>query len=198
MEKATLDLVPPKVRSDYGEFRYVTDTATCHVVKDEEHVIRILDRRKKYTKENFAHAATLFVQELLRLQYLCPGSVLINTLEINENVDQIACATLSSVPLSSQLEEKGTINLKDPETISKLLSDVIGDIEFLLKDLKVKNIASIINLEDICYLREKGKFFLGNWAKIYESSGDSTITSISFSQQPPNKKITSQDLAEEI
>jgi ribonuclease HI len=54
--------------------------------------------------------------------------------------------------------------------IKKLLNNVISDVEFLWRDLKMKNIASIMEPENIYYLKEKEAFFLGNWDKITQEN----------------------------
>ncbi len=69
----------------------------------------ILDPTKDLVKNNFNSAATLFIQELFQLHTRCPGSVLINTLEISETRKQIACAIRQYSLLTSQLQE-----FKDP------------------------------------------------------------------------------------
>lgn len=200
-------VVPPKMKLAYENFRYLADTSSFHVAEattcgsHQKHVIRLFDRTKGYANKNFAQAASLFVQELLRLQYRCPGSVLINTFEISENADQIACATLPYIPLNRQLDEsKGALNIAEPKVIEKILNDILCDVEFLTKEFQLSNIESIITPENICYLNAKGDFFLTNWAKICdknEAENVSTKPSLSY-EEMEKKKLTSQDLAAEI
>src|SRR5690606_26368843 len=103
-------------------FKFVAETSTYRVfnararASREWHTVRVLDCTKYYAKANDDHAATLFVQELLWLQQRYPGSVFTNTFEISGNGDQMACATLSYLPLSCQLSgTEEVINPKDPK-----------------------------------------------------------------------------------
>ena len=125
---------------------------------------------QKNTSTNYNHAATLFVQVLLRLQQRCPGSVLIDSFEISEGGQQIACATLPYFPVDCKLDGiPETINLKDERVIEKLLSDAISDVEFLRKNFSLIKIVETLGSTNISLMREKGCFFLENWAKMYET-----------------------------
>jgi hypothetical protein len=101
--------------------------------------------------------------------------------------------------VAPQLEEiEESMDLKNPKVIQNLLNDVISDVEFFWRDLKMKNIASIMEPENIYYLKEKGTFFLGNWDKITEENParpqDLTSTIIGFVRS----ELRSQDIAAEI
>src|SRR5690349_10868539 len=104
-------VVPPKLKFLYENFELTAETSTYRVFEakartsQEKHTIRILDCTKELVKSNFNQTATLFVQELLWLQYRNPGSALINTFEISDDGTQIACATRSCVPLQCQFSE---------------------------------------------------------------------------------------------
>jgi len=166
-------------------------------------MIRILDNTKEFVNKNYDNVATLFIQELLRLQYIQPDSILINTFEISENGKQIAYATLPYLPLSFPLDDnQQVINPKDPKVIDKLLKDVLSDIEFLWKDLQMRKIMDILGPENICFMKEKDAHYLGNWAKIleYSASGTENLanTTTNLNQDLPEKQLTSQDLAAEI
>ena len=169
--------IPLQTKLVYEDFKLVAKTSTYRIfnararASGEWHTVRVLDCTTEYAKANGDHAAALFVQELLWLQQRYPGSVFTNTFEISENGNQIACATLSSLPLSSQLSgAEDVINLKDSNVVEKLLSDVLSDMEFLWEDLHLRKILDALGPENISFVKETGRFFLGNWAKIYENS----------------------------
>jgi hypothetical protein len=198
--------IPPKFDVIYKDFKPIMEIASYQVFEaltrqnpEQKHSIRILDPTKDLVKTNFDSAATLFIQELFHLHSRCPGSVLINTLEISEDRKQIACAVRQYGLVAPQLEEiEESMDLKNPKVIQNLLNDVISDVEFLWRDLKMKNIASIMEPENIYYLKEKGTFFLGNWDKITEENParpqDLTSTIIGFVRS----ELRSQDIAAEI
>ena len=209
IEKEIEKLILPKTKLLYEDFKLVAETSTYKVfnararASREYHSIRVLDCTKDDTKANGAHAATLFIQELLWLQHRDPGSVFTNTFEISENGSQFACATLSYLPLSRQLDGTAEIiNPKDFNTIEKLLSDVLSDVEFLWKDLQLRKILDTLGPENIYFIKEKERFFLGNWGKIYEkpqpTASNLSATSTYASETTKNKKVSAQDLAEEI
>lgn len=199
--------VPPKTAFAYQNFKPISETASYRIFNaetkktHEKHLIKILDPTKDLVAYSFDLAATLFIQELFHLQNRCPGSVLFNTLEINLNRKQVACAIrphdLSNLQLD-KIQER--IDLKNPEVIEKLLNGVLLDIEFLWKGLQMKNIASILEPENIYYLKETEDFFLGNWGKIIEKGtldqpeDDLTATTVISGES----ELKSQDLAREI
>src|SRR5690349_10298462 len=119
--------VPPKIKFAYENFKPIEETASFRVFEakhrssKEKHTIRILDSTKEFVKNHSDHAATLFIQELLRLQYLCPGSVLINTFEVSEDGKNIACA-LPYATLNLKFEgTEEVIDPRDSKIIEKLL-----------------------------------------------------------------------------
>ena len=166
---------------------------------NEKHNIRVLYRSKEFISKEYDLAATLFVKELLYLQSRYPGSVFTNTFEISDNGQQIGCATLPYVSLSCQLEGESleVLNPKDSQMIQKLISDVIYDIEFLWKNMELRQIMGVLGPENLCFMKEKEAFFLGDWSKLFEAGAD-----VSMSVAPPTtsmqgKKLTSQELVEE-
>ena len=54
--------------------------------------------------------------------------------------------------------------------IEKLLRDVLSDVQFLWKDFQLRKIVDALGPENISFIKETGRFFLGNWAKIYEKA----------------------------
>ena len=201
--------IPPKTKFLYEDFKSVAETSTYRVynararASREWHTIRVFDCTKEYVKANGDNAAALFVQELLWLQRRYPGSVFTNTFEICENGKQMSCATLSYLPLGCQLDEsEEIINPKDAKVIEKMLSDVLSDVEFLWKDLQLRKILDTMGPENISFIKEKGRFFLSNWAKILERAplrdNDLTETVTVLPEESKKKKLSFQDLAAEI
>ena len=135
----------------------------------EKYMIRILDSTKDLGANHYDTTATLFNQVLLRLQCLHPGSVLTLTFGIHNSIKKIACATLPFVPFSSQIDgNEEVINLNDPILIEKLINQVLSDAKYLQRTLQRKNVIDILSPENICYMKDKGAFFLTNWMKIYD------------------------------
>ena len=187
----------PKTKLLYEDFKLVAETSTYRVfnararASGEWHSIRVLDCSKDDMKAKFDHATTLFVQELLWLQQRYPGSVFTNTFEISENGLYIACATLSYLPLSCQLNgTEKVINLRDFKVIKKLMNDVLSDVKFLWKELHLRRILDALGPENISFIKEKGRFFLGNWAKIYETY-DFRLKSAQAEDFPDSDKLRS-------
>jgi len=82
-----------------------------------------------------------------------------------------------------------------------LLNDVLSDIEFLWGDLKMRKIMDTLEPENICFMKEKNAYFLGNWAKIFEKStlGNEVLaTTTILSKDQSQNQMTSQKLADEI
>lgn len=102
--------VPPKIKFTYECLELVAETVSYKVFEgksrysNEKHRIRILDNTKDFVKEDDGKVATLFIQELFRLQFRHPGSILINSFEMSdegENGKHLACAILPHISLSS-------------------------------------------------------------------------------------------------
>ena len=197
-------IVPPIIKLTYQNFKLIAETSSYRVfeaedrVSHEKHAVRILDRTKEFVKKHFDHALTLFIQELLRLQYLHPGSVLLKTLEISSDGKQVACATLLYTPLSAIIDVNiQTMDAIGQRNIKKLLSDILSDVEFLWKDFQARKILSVLGPENVCVMKGQGGFFLTDWAKLFENGNDNLATSTLVAgaiQNPPN----SQELDSEL
>ena len=206
-EQKTAHSVPPKTNFLYEDFRLHEETVSYRVFEaktrdslQEKHLIRILDPTKDLVDKDFDSAATLFIQELFHLENRCPGTVLIGTLEICKDRKQVACALRQYGLKSVQLDQiQESIDRKNPKVIKKLISDVLSDVEFLRSQLLMKNIAIIIEPENIFYRKERGDFSLIHWEKIFQQSGvkpanlTNTTTILSV-----GSKLNSQVLAAEI
>lgn len=200
----------PRLKLAYTNFGYVSTGTSYKLFKaqpydsEEFHMIRVFDTSIKFAQENFNLAATLFIQELLHLCSLQPESVFINTFEICEEGHKMAYATRSCVSLSSQLADetgKTSIDPKSPEFIQHFLRDVLRDIEFLWKSLHLRKIAETVEPDDVYFMKETNTYFLGNWAKILESSksidkGNMTTTTTVYTTS--TNSVTPQEMSEEI
>ena len=175
---------PVKLQATYTNFKLFKETSSYNVFEanaydsGEKHLIRILDRSKEFVNNAYSRTATLFVQELLHLQYRCPGSVLTHTFEISDDGQQISCATLPYLPIDSLSErnEEG-FDPKDPQLVSKLIADVLSDVEFLSQKLQMKQVIDRLGSENLCFMKNKeGAFFLGNWSKYFETEPNASST----------------------
>ena len=202
---------PPKMDLLYKDLTLHEETASYRVYEaeannssQEKHLIRILDPSKDLVDKDFDSAATLFIQELFHLENRCPGTVLIGTLEICRDRKQIACALRKHSLMNLQL---GSIDLRNPNVIKELISDVLSDVKFLRSELLMENIASIVEPENMFHLKipkedkeetkeeteERDYFYLTHWEKILQQGVGDTTT-----RRTAGSKLTSQDLAAEI
>lgn len=197
--------IPNKLKIKYECIRSITgtDTYTAFEAKTRnskaKHTIRVLDRKREFAKSNFENSATLFNQELLRLQCLHPGAVLVNSLVVSEKSSQISCATLPYLPLSTQTEDNlSVIEPKDPKTIKKLISDIILEIEFLWKNLPRRRVVGMIDAKNICFMKDKNVFFVSDWVKIFERGVSDTENKGVEAIEASPRKLKNQDIAAEI
>ena len=107
---------------------------------DMVHTIRVLDPTTEFVSANYDLAATLFIQELLRLQSMHPGVVLINSFEMSSNDRLMAYASLPYYPLNLEpdLNQQNLIP-KDPNTMVNLIKGVVSDVEFLWRDIQFRD-----------------------------------------------------------
>lgn len=197
--------IPNKLKIKYECIRSITGTDTYTAIEAKtrnskaKHTIRVLDRKREFAKSNFENSATLFNQELLRLQCLHPGAVLVNSLVVSEKSSQISCATLPYLPLSTQTEDNlSVIEPKDPKTIEKFISDVILEIEFLWKNLPRRRVVGIIDAKNICFMKDKNVFFVSDWVKIFERGVSDTENKGVEAIEASPRKLKNQDIAAEI
>ena len=201
--------IPPKLRLDYFDFKLIQQTTSYGLFEakcrnsDALHMIRVLDPTVEFVSNNYDFAATLFIQELLRLHSLIPDAVFINTFEISSNGKSMAYASRPYYSLKFESDQCDQLRecSKNPNIIENLIRDVICDIEFLRKDLQLTNIMDSLGLESIYFMQDKKTFFVGNWTKLYEAEMDNSalnsnyLTSMSMISDP---KITSQVLSREL
>lgn len=151
----------PKIKSLYRDVKHVFQAEYYQIYEAVAvstnllHSIRILDTDSELYKQNPSLAATLFIQELLRLISIHPDSVVIEHFEINDK--NIAYVTQNSIPLSKKHEFMG-IN------IEKMIRGVAADASFLLNNLKLAESISI-ELDNIYSIKSSQEYFLGDWAR---------------------------------
>jgi len=200
LDKST---ITPKIDFYYTDLQFVSQAATYKVYiaklrnSQQFHTIRAFDTASEFVRGNFSLAATLFIQELLRLYSLHPELVFIHTFEISDEM-KMAYATLTYSSLEDETNKK-SIDPKDPKFLQKLIKDVTLDVEFMWKILKWRKILDTLGPEDIYFTKEKDAYFVGNWTKVIEKStsaqdDQSVVTYPSATIQ----SITSQDIPEEI
>ena len=190
--------VPPKTAFMYRDLKSRAETSSYRIFEaetrislQEKHLIRILNPTK-----DFDSAATLFIQELFHLENRCPGTVLISTLEICTDRKQVACATRQHSLMNIQPDQiQESVHRKDPRMIEKLISDVLSDVEFLRSELLMKDVACLIEPENIFHL---GEFYLTHWDKILEQREEKPVNLIDTTTISVGSKLTSQDLVAEI
>lgn len=198
--------IPPKIKTTYKNFALLRETSSYKMYEaescdsNEKHTIRVLDHSKKSESTYCNLAASLFVQELLHLQQKYPGSIFTNTFEISDNGRQIACATLSCIPLSCQLDEiREVFNSKDSQLLQQLISDVIYDIDFLWKSIQTKKVKDLLQKGSLCFMREKNAFFLTDWLKIFGTGANELGMSLHQSQTATrDKKLIFKEITEEL
>ena len=196
--------IPPKFAFTYTDPTLGLDSEEIFLhyqakskIDQKYYSMRILNIHSEFVKTHYDIAATLFIQELLRLNSLYPNAILIETFEISEKKMGFACLPYKS--LEKQQNSKVSFN------IGKMISDVVNDIEFLWKNLKLRKFKNIITQTDVYQFEEGSNFFLGNWVKVVSSSAsekenikeaDSQFEISILSQE--NRTVNSRDLSEEI
>lgn len=210
--------IPPRIRRLYAKFKNVSSANYFKVFNaisnsdGQPYTIRILDLNSELYNSNPNLAATLFIQELLRLCVLHPDTVVIEDFEICDK--SIAFVTTPYLPLNLILkEDKGSQRID----IEGLIQDILTDLSFLVSDLKLHHkIKSdiIIDFENIYQLSGRKRYILGDWAKgfgyekilmdisdakaktTYESNGDQEIQSFALKllEIAGGKKDDLQDL----
>ena len=171
--------IPSKLRQACSDYKLISQTTTYAVyeaklLQNQQIVtIRALDTSAEAVKTNYAFAATLFVQELLRICSLHPDLLFLNTFEIDLS-GKMGFATLPYTSLRDELDNlqsakaNGAIitTFSGTKSVKDLISDVLSDIEFLTTKLNARNCHRIINIQNIYHFKEKDTYFLGDWANI--------------------------------
>lgn len=163
--------LPDKIKCMYSDFNLISQTATHFTLEaksisnKELHTIRVLNITTPVVKNDYYNTATLFIQELLRLCCTNPQAVLTNTFEFND--EKMVYATMPFAPLNYELGELTSTRLSKLDIdMDRLVRDVMSDVEYLVKDLKLGNCAKHLTPDHIYRFRDSGAFFLGDWSSM--------------------------------
>ena len=55
----------------------------------------------------------------------------------------------------------------------------------------------VLGPENLCFMKEKEAFFLGDWSKLFEAGADVSMSVAPTTTSMQGKKLTSQELVEE-
>ena len=153
---------PPKMALNYADIKFLYATDYCKTfeavskINNERHTIRLLNKDSAFYKNNPNLAATLFIQELLRLCVTSPTAVFIESFECRDNCFAYALKHCQSL---RQLQE----NKSETEfNVEKIIAEVLSDTSFLLSTLKLSNKIEI-DLQSIYYINATDSYFLGDW-----------------------------------
>lgn len=203
-------LIPPRLNSTFSipTHNLNPDEIYSHYqakskLDQRSYTIKILNIHSDFVKNHYDIAATLFIQELLRLNSLYPKEILIETFEISDKRMGFACLPYNSLE-KQQANQQGEHDSKHSIDIGKMIRDVANDMEFLWKDLKLREFDKIISSKHIYQFEGGSNFFLGNWVKAVqnkalEKAGSKIDNYYKF--QPSvltQETIKSAHLAEEI
>ena len=175
------NLLTANIIISYSDVKLVSETSLYHLYEGKSkyapnpsHTIRAFNFNSDFVKENFDAAATLFIKELLHLVSIDPKSVLIDSFEINDQ--KMAFAALSYAPLSYQIQkiqdsmmnEESKAGMKpnefsDIKCIENMISDLLLDVEFLSKEMKITDCSRILVPNSIYKFKESGAYFVGDW-----------------------------------
>lgn len=159
--------IPPKIKLLYTDFKLVSQAhyfkifSALSKANSQPFTIRALDFYSDFYKSNPNLAATIFIQELLRLSTLHPSTIIIEDFEINDKA--IAFVTTSYIPLNFVVkEEKGRQQID----IENLIKDVMTDLSFLVSQLKLNSTSNIhIGWDNIYQMSDSKGYILGDWVK---------------------------------
>ena len=207
-EKYTKIGIPPRLEQDYTAFKLIHETSSYSKLFEAQHrksaaihTIKVFNTTKLVASKNNNLASKLFIQELFYTASKHSKVALLNTFEISNKSRLIAYVSLPCYPVNLYSDQhRLKLLLKDPNMIAKMIKDIITDVEYLWKFLKLRNIINHLNYDSIYFLEDRGAFFLGNWTKILEteSCNDLSPANIHSTISEANKHIKSRSLLEEI
>lgn len=186
-KQSPTDLIPPKIKEEYYNFKLIHRTsyyllfdALCYK-SNELYTVRVLDLESSLVNTNYDLAATYFVKELLRLCSIDAGSVIISAFEMNEL--RMAAVTQLSPPIkqaSFLKQSKGAKNYFESQNdFQELIQNILSEIEFLTQDQKLTKISHILQPDNLFFIKESGKTFVGDWLRPLESqSGPAELNSM--------------------
>jgi hypothetical protein len=192
-------LLTPIIRFSYSDIRLISETPLYHLYEGKSrrppcsiHTIRTFDNNSKFAIQDYDTAASLFIKELLHLIAIESNCVLVNTFEISDGGKKMAFASLPYTPLSSQIQQDQNLKITEDKKRSKsefndikclkdIITDILFDVEFLSKELGIRDCSSILRPHSIYRFNESGAYFLGDWltAVMSEVSPNQIVTTLS-------------------
>lgn len=163
MLKSNQKPLPTKITNQYADVKPLSVTGYCKVYEGacrttkEKFHIKILDKESQFYKADPSIAATMFIQELLRLCSIHPSAVRIEDFSYDEQV--IGYVTRKSSLLSE--------SRKEPLNSEKLVSDLISELSFVHTKLKTPDRISF-KAENIHHIENSNCYFLSNWPGILQ------------------------------
>ena len=175
--------VTPKLIATYPSFKLISQTSSYQILEaflpntNQKHTIRALDIHSKFVQQYWNIAATLFIQELLRLVYIQPEAVLIESFEICN--ERMAFASLPYEPLRCESQNHAELNGGMNEMIEgegvgpdynmeKMIIDLLSDIEFLMKDLRANSCSKLLTPQNIFRFDSSSTYFVGDWIRSFD------------------------------
>lgn len=194
-EKLSEGLLPPKIKLTYSDFELVSETSYYKVYEaknltnGQKHAIRVLDTESPFVQKNHNLAATLFMQEALRLSLRLPRPdlVVLENFEIHE--DKIAFVMK---PYNSILNEPVTGDGKLNIDAEKLLKDCLAEINFLYAKMKLGSLS--LDVKNICKAKDTNTYFLTDWASAKRLEPKEETSTIMISQDLQVPSIAAKDV----
>ena len=88
----------------------------------------------------------------------------------HKKIDEDDIQTLTSSKSIPNNSSRIIIDPKDPKLLSKLINDVVSDLNFLTKELGMRDIVQTLGWSNVGYFPDNNTFILTNWAKVYEKT----------------------------
>ena len=187
MKTAFDHLIPPKLKQNYPDLKLVAETNYYKVYEGksfltgQKHAVRLLDIESEFFKKDKHAAATLFVQELLRLSSSLDNSdaLLIENFEIFE--DKIGFVMKPYHSLQKELEMlaqhgRTTIDL------DKLVRSVVSDLTFLTKKMKLSPFG--LYPKNIFRVEDPDAYFVADYVSMWKDDSKSSNKKIPVELQP--------------
>lgn len=155
-------IVPPRLRNLYYDFELISEGTYfkvlegTHRTSKQRHSIRVLDTDSDFVRSDHSFAATLFVQELLRLTSRIGQAdyFYIENFEIFE--DKIGFVMRNCYPLTKEKIIKPTVDIEN------IMRDMLSDVTFLKTQMCLQNLN--IDPKNIYRIKDTNFYFLSNWA----------------------------------
>lgn len=167
IERIVQAMLPPKIINLYSGFELVSDSSYYKVftakscIDGLKYSIRALDLESQLVQRDYSTAATLFIQEILRLCLRLGTSdvIIIENFEIYKG--KIAFVSLPTLDLQNRA--KDFVKASDPSlNIERMLKDIFSDIHFLYTRMNLSAIP--IYPKNLCRLEGTSTYFLSDWS----------------------------------